>query len=131
VDPAHGLPAHPPFVLRARLLTPVAGGGLRYEPDARIEVDERGRLRAVGAWADGADASAALEEQLSFWRRGRDDDVTAFLGFSAEVAIQNPVDRVHRLGTAAERDDARIRFRGVVASGQDHLVLHGHASHSR
>jgi guanine deaminase len=61
VDPAHGLPAHPPFVLRARLLTPLAGGGLRYEPDARIEVDERGRLTAVGAWADGTDASAALD----------------------------------------------------------------------
>ena len=61
MDPAHGLPAHPPFVVRARLLTPLAGGGLRYEPDARIEVDERGRLTVVGAWADGADASAALD----------------------------------------------------------------------
>ena len=46
------LPPAPPFALRARLLTHLADGGLRYEPDARIEVDERGRLARVGRWAE-------------------------------------------------------------------------------
>jgi guanine deaminase len=44
------LPAHPPFALRARVLTPLGGGGFRYEADARIEVDAAGRLTAVAAW---------------------------------------------------------------------------------
>jgi guanine deaminase len=44
------LPAHPPFALRARVLTPLGGGGFRYEADARIEVDAAGRLTAVAGW---------------------------------------------------------------------------------
>jgi guanine deaminase len=52
------LPPAPPFALRARLLTPLADGGLRYEPDARIEVDERGRLARVGRWAEERPGSA-------------------------------------------------------------------------
>jgi len=45
------LPTAPPFTLRARLLTPLASGGLSYQPDARIEVDATGRLRQVAPWA--------------------------------------------------------------------------------
>jgi guanine deaminase len=55
------LPSVPPFTLRARLLTPLAGGGLRYEPDARIEVDERGRLTQVVAWQDAPGTDAAID----------------------------------------------------------------------
>jgi guanine deaminase len=54
------LPSAPPFTLRSRLLTPLASGGLRYEPDARIEVDERGRLARVSPWADEG-AGAAID----------------------------------------------------------------------
>jgi len=61
VDPTHALPPAPPFVLRARLLTTLAGGGLRYEPDARIVVDERGRLTTVAPWSGGTDAGASLD----------------------------------------------------------------------
>jgi len=46
------LPDRPPFTLRARLLTPVAGGDTRWEPDAVIEVDAEGRLSSVKAAAD-------------------------------------------------------------------------------
>jgi guanine deaminase len=46
------LPAAAPFVLRAGLLTPLGSGGLRSEADARIEVDARGRIVAVGPWGD-------------------------------------------------------------------------------
>ncbi len=47
------LPERPPFVLRARVLTPLADGGSRYEPDGAIAVDAPGRIAAVGAVAPG------------------------------------------------------------------------------
>ena len=50
------LPTHPPFALRARLLTPLGAGGFRYERDARIEVDAAGNLAQVAAW-NGRDAA--------------------------------------------------------------------------
>jgi guanine deaminase len=49
---APAFPARPPFVLRARVLTPLAAGGSRYEADGRIEVDAAGRIATVGPWAD-------------------------------------------------------------------------------
>ena len=44
------LPLEPPFALRARLLTPLAGGGVRYEADALLEVGPTGTLVRVGPW---------------------------------------------------------------------------------
>ncbi|MEX2136351.1 MAG: amidohydrolase family protein [Chloroflexota bacterium] len=61
MDPALALPSGPPYSLRARLLTTLASGGLRYEPDARIEVDGGGRLAKVERWHDDADAGSALD----------------------------------------------------------------------
>jgi guanine deaminase len=43
------------------LLTPLADGGLRYEPDARIEVDERGRLARVSPWDDEGAAGSPID----------------------------------------------------------------------
>ena len=40
----------PPFVLRARLLTPLAAGGSRYESDGALEVDASGRIASIGPW---------------------------------------------------------------------------------
>jgi guanine deaminase len=51
------LPLAPPFRLRARLLSPLATGATRYEPDAVIEVDASGRLAAVRSWGEGMDAA--------------------------------------------------------------------------
>ena len=48
------LPASGPFVLRARLLSPLGGGGLLDVPDGIVEVDAEGRITRAGAWpADG------------------------------------------------------------------------------
>ena len=47
---ATALPDRPPFALRARVLTPLAAGGTRYEADGRIDVDAAGRIAAVGPW---------------------------------------------------------------------------------
>ena len=54
------LPAFPaggPYALRARLLTPLAAGGHRWEPDAIVEVGADGRFTRVAAW----DGSAAAD----------------------------------------------------------------------
>ena len=53
----------PPFALRARVLTPLASGGTRYEADGRIQVDAAGRIAAVEPWsaAAGREEPAALD----------------------------------------------------------------------
>ncbi|HEX2140878.1 MAG TPA: amidohydrolase family protein [Candidatus Limnocylindria bacterium] len=50
------LPQQPPFTIRARLLTPLRAGGLRWEPDAALRVDAQGRLEHIGhgSASDGA-----------------------------------------------------------------------------
>ncbi|OGO56309.1 MAG: hypothetical protein A2V85_10685 [Chloroflexi bacterium RBG_16_72_14] len=49
------LPDRGPFALRARILTPLASGGTRYEADGRLVVDARGVITHVGPWSDGSD----------------------------------------------------------------------------
>ena len=64
---AIALPDRPPFTLRARVLTPLAAGGTRYEADGRIDVDAAGRIAAVGPWtgdAPGADPALDLRPLL-------------------------------------------------------------------
>lgn len=51
--PGERLPGAPPFVLRARLLTPLDDGTTRYEPDGIVAVDAHGRIVASGSWATG------------------------------------------------------------------------------
>jgi guanine deaminase len=48
------LPTTPPFVLRARLLTPLGRGGTGYESDARLAVGADGTITRVEAWRDPA-----------------------------------------------------------------------------
>jgi guanine deaminase len=55
------LPSHPPFTLRSRLLTTLASGGIRYEADAAVEVDARGRIAKVAAWQDDAESTSVLD----------------------------------------------------------------------
>ncbi len=57
MSPAPTLPERPPFRLRARVLTPLADGGFRYEPDGAIDVDAAGRIAAVGPWPPAAAAA--------------------------------------------------------------------------
>jgi guanine deaminase len=53
------LPSAPPFVIRARLLTPLASGGSRYEPDGLIAIDDGGRIAFVGAASERSEAAAS------------------------------------------------------------------------
>ncbi len=50
--PHPALPSHPPFTLRARVLTPVADGGTRYHRDGIVVVDVAGRIAWVGPAAE-------------------------------------------------------------------------------
>lgn len=55
------LPSAPPFTMRARLLTPLGRGGLRYEPDVVLAVDADGMLDRVETSAGGSDGSPVLD----------------------------------------------------------------------
>ena len=52
------LPDHPPFILRARIVTPLSDGGTRDEADGRLEVGEDGRIVAIRSWSREDDAGA-------------------------------------------------------------------------
>jgi guanine deaminase len=54
------LPVAPPYALRARVLTPLAAGGTRYEPDGLIEVDASGHLTFVGAASERAEVGESV-----------------------------------------------------------------------
>jgi guanine deaminase len=55
------LPATAPFVLRGRLLTPLDGGGTRFERDGLIEVDAGGRIAFAGPSEGRAGADDAID----------------------------------------------------------------------
>lgn len=61
MDPIVSPAIRPPFVLRARILTPLADGGSRYEPDGLVEVGANGRIVAVGAAGSGSVGDPAIE----------------------------------------------------------------------
>src|SRR5688572_5900475 len=61
------LPDRPPFAIRARILTPLAAGGTRHEPDGVLVVDETGRLTSVGAAADAPPEVVAAAIDLRSW----------------------------------------------------------------
>ena len=55
-------PERPPFTLRARILTPLASGGVLHEPDGLLEIDARGRVASVSDASQLPDrASAAID----------------------------------------------------------------------
>ena len=56
------LPATPPFVLRGRLLTPLAAGGTRHEADGLVAVDAAGSITFAGRADDRPDlAPSAID----------------------------------------------------------------------
>jgi guanine deaminase len=57
------LPEGPPFSIRARLLTPLADGRTRYEPDAVLRIDDRGWI----AEADAATERTEVDVDLRPW----------------------------------------------------------------
>ncbi len=60
--PVPDLPARAPFVLRARLLTPLSSGGTRYEPDGVVVVNADGKIADAGAWTGAGAASGPVTD---------------------------------------------------------------------
>jgi guanine deaminase len=56
---AAALPERPPFVLRARILTPLAAGGTRWEGDGVLAVGADGRIAWLGSRVDWERRAAA------------------------------------------------------------------------
>lgn len=54
----------PPFAIRARILTPLDGGGTAYHPDGLLRVDERGRIDSVGDWSAASPEAIDLRPML-------------------------------------------------------------------
>jgi len=55
------LPERPPFALRARLLSPLADGGVLDEPDGLIVVDDAGRISRAGPWTEDHGSSTVID----------------------------------------------------------------------
>lgn len=55
------LPGTGPFALRARLLSPLADGGVLDEYDGLVEVDAGGRIVRVERWRDDAPSESAID----------------------------------------------------------------------
>ena len=60
-------------------------------------------------------------------RRRYHHDVSAPLGFGSPVTHQSGYNHIHRLGSRREGQNSRISFGGIVAGGQNHLIMHGQA----
>lgn len=57
-------PLEPPFLLRARVLTPLDGGGTAFHPDGLVDVDPCGRLGWVGPTTAHPEGTAATDRAL-------------------------------------------------------------------
>ena len=62
-----GLPSQPPFAIRARITSPLAGGGTLDLADGLVEVDAAGRITAVGPIAERPDGAPADAIDLRPW----------------------------------------------------------------
>ena len=98
---AAGLPTRPPFAIRARLLTPLGAGGTRYEPDALLEVDDRGRIVAVGAFADGDPTTDRLGAEPAGTPSGTPVDLRPLLLLPGMVDLHVHLPQVPNAGLGA------------------------------
>jgi guanine deaminase len=61
---ASPLPDRPPFAVRARVLTPLDGGGFGHFADGVVVVDAGGRITAVGEWETAAAPALAAADPI-------------------------------------------------------------------
>jgi guanine deaminase len=139
--PGVDLPPHGPFTLRGRLLTPLEDGTTRYEPDAALQVDGRGRLAAVESWsawartADAATRASALDVRPWLLLPGL-VDLHAHLpqlpnsGVGAGLDLLTWLERYifpleRTFDEAAAERLAPAAFRALAAAGTTTAVLYG------
>ena len=137
VTPSRALPDKPPFVLRARLLTPLAAGGTLHDPDALIDVDGRGRISSVSPSSDSVDAAATAIDVRPWVVMPGLVDLHAHLpqlpnaGLGAGLELLTwleryifPLEREFDDAAAAERL-APAAFRAFAAAGTTTALLYG------
>ncbi len=128
--------ARPPFVLRGRLLTPLAAGGTLFEDDGLVAVDGDGRLPFVGAAGARPDLATAALDLRPLWLMPGLVDLHAHLpqfpnaGLGAGLDLLTwlqryifPLERTFD-GAAAERL-APVAFRAFAAAGTTSVLLYG------
>jgi len=128
--------ARPPFVLRGRLLTPLAAGGTLFEEDALAAVDAGGRLAYVGAAGARPDlASGSIDLRPLLLLPGL-VDLHAHLPQLPNAGLGAGLDLLTWLGryifplersfdaAAAERL-APVAFRAFAAAGTTTVLLYG------
>jgi guanine deaminase len=130
------LPARPPFALRARLLTPLAAGGTRHEPDGLLLVDAAGRLTFAGTATERpADAASATDLRPWVVLPGM-VDLHAHLpqlpnaGLGAGLDLLTWLDRYifpleRAFDAAAAERLAPIAWRAFAAAGTTTAVVYG------
>lgn len=129
------LPARPPFALRARLLTPLASGGHRYEADGLVRVDPAGRLVEVRAW-DGALPDESVVDLRPLVILPGMVDLHAHLpqlpnaGVGAGLDLLTWLERYifpleRDFDTAAAERVAPAAFRAMAAAGTTTVVAYG------
>jgi guanine deaminase len=130
------LPARPPFALRARLLTPLAAGGIRHETDGLLVVDAAGQIAFVGAAGERPDEAAAAIDLRSWVLMPGLVDLHAHLpqvpsaGLGAGLELLTWLERyifpLERGFDAAAADRlAPIVWRGFAAAGTTTAVVYG------
>ena len=132
------LPSAPPFTLRARVISPLSGGGTLDLADGLVEVDAQGRIAAVGDAAGGAAERARAAIDLRPWvvLPGMVDlhvhlpqVPNAGLGFALPLLgwldrLTFPTERSWADPTVAERLAPAI-FRAFAAAGTTTVLAYG------
>jgi guanine deaminase len=131
------LPDRGPFALRARILTPLAGGGTLHEPDGVIQVDAAGGITSVGpAAAHPAEAGSAIDLRPWVVMPGMVDlhahlpqFPNAGVGFALDLLtwldrLTFPTERAWADPNVAERLAPGI-FRAFAAAGTTTVLAYG------
>jgi guanine deaminase len=136
--PSLDLPGRPPFAVRGRILTPLAGDGFAHEPDGIVVVDDAGRLAYVGnaGTAPPGAATAAVDLRPSVLMPGLVDThahlpqlPNAGLGFALDLLtwldrLTFPTERSWADPAVAERLAPAI-FRAFAAAGTTTVLAYG------
>ncbi len=124
------LPDRPPFAIRARLLTPLMAGGIRFERDAVLCVDEAGRISQIGG-----ETEAAIDLRPMLLLPGM-VDLHAHLpqlpnaGLGAGLDLLTWLERYifpleRNFDADAARHLAPLAFRAFASAGTTTVVLYG------
>ncbi|GAC1668885.1 MAG: guanine deaminase [Candidatus Limnocylindrales bacterium] len=138
MSPTVSLPSAPPFTIRARIMSPLAAGGLLDLADGLVAVDAGGRIAAVHSVAEGSAGAPPDALDLRPWivlpgmvdlHAHLPQVVNAGLGYALPLLdwldrLTFPTERSWADPAVAERLAPAI-FRAFAAAGTTTLVAYG------